>query len=202
MAACCGLRDYCTPHLDRRTVAQSLIICQLYASCLAVISVSAKPRWSRLVTKHINTIMLALLCVYAYRDLWPLTTFTLDPKDASEGWILFAKIIVLFVTAVIVPLFIPRQYIPVDPKVESGPPSGLFTGTHISVSGSNARIEPGTNRILVLATYLYLFGSGRFYGIQNSASVSRPTSTVGRLRLCEKSGEICSSCTFRRSNYM
>ena len=61
--------------------------------------------------------MLVLFGVYVYRDLWPWATVSLDPRDASEGWILFAKLAVLFSTAVGVPLFIPRQYVPVDPKV-------------------------------------------------------------------------------------
>jgi hypothetical protein len=110
--------------------------CQLYASCLAVISVSAKPRWSRLVTRHINAIMLTLFGVYVYRDLWPMATFSLNPKDVSEGPILIAKAIVLFITAVGVPLLIPRQYVAVDPKVESSLVQHPVLDSHVSV-GSN-----------------------------------------------------------------
>lgn len=44
-------------------------------------------------------------------------TFTLQPVDASEGWLLWAKVGVLTVAAVFVPLGIPRRYVPVDPKV-------------------------------------------------------------------------------------
>ncbi|KAF7299044.1 hypothetical protein MIND_00852700 [Mycena indigotica] len=50
----------------------------------------------------------------AYRDLFPLTTYTLIPKDASEGWIIWTKAAFLFMTAIVIPLFRPRLYTPVD----------------------------------------------------------------------------------------
>jgi hypothetical protein len=55
--------------------------------------------------------------VYVYRDLLPLATFTGVPADLSEGRRLWAKIALLFITAVMIPLFTPQQYIPVDPLV-------------------------------------------------------------------------------------
>jgi len=62
-------------------------------------------------------ILLSVLGIYTYRDIWPLATFALKPMDILEGNILWVKIFVLFVTAVMIPLFIPRPYVPVDPKV-------------------------------------------------------------------------------------
>jgi hypothetical protein len=90
---------------------------QLYASLLALISVLAKPRWSKLVTRHLILLLLVIFGVYVYRDLLPLTTFMMVPKDTSEGLILPAKVLVLVFTAVAIPLLIPRQYVPVDPRV-------------------------------------------------------------------------------------
>lgn len=90
---------------------------QVYASFLALVSVAARPRWSRLITKHLVIILLALFGVYLYRDVWPLSTFTKQPLDSHEGWLLWAKIIILAVISVIIPISIPRQYIPFDPKV-------------------------------------------------------------------------------------
>lgn len=72
---------------------------------------------STLVARHLNTILLFSWAVYAYRDLWPLATFTLEPVDASEGALLWAKIGVLTFVATVLPIVVPRQYIPVDPKV-------------------------------------------------------------------------------------
>lgn len=90
---------------------------QAYASILGLISVTAKPRWSRLVSNHLATLLFAMFAVFAYRDLWPLITFNKHPKDISEGALLWAKVAVLFLTSVVFPLVSPRQYIPIDPAV-------------------------------------------------------------------------------------
>jgi hypothetical protein len=87
-----------------------------YASLLATATVAAKRRWSRVVVKHLNILLVTTLFVYTYRDLFPLITYRRIPLDLAEGWILWAKSSTLFIAAVVVPLFIPRQYIPVDPK--------------------------------------------------------------------------------------
>jgi hypothetical protein len=89
----------------------------MYASLLALISVSAKPRWSKLVTRHLAFLLVVIFGVYFYRDLWPLATYTTTPVDICEGRILWAKGIVLTLIAVAIPLLIPRQYVPVDAKV-------------------------------------------------------------------------------------
>jgi ABC-type multidrug transport system fused ATPase/permease subunit len=54
--------------------------------------------------------------VYLYRDIWPLAITTKEPKDLQEGYMLWVKFSITVLTAVIIPLFIPRQYVPVDPK--------------------------------------------------------------------------------------
>ena len=81
-------------------------------------SVAGSAKTSRVVVKHLNTVLLSAFCVYFYRDVFPLATFTLAPMDILEGYILWAKVFILFTVSVIIPLVIPRQYIPVDPKVE------------------------------------------------------------------------------------
>lgn len=88
---------------------------QAYASILALISVVATPAVN--VTRHLTVILLTVWAVFAYRNLWPFATVSLSPMDAAEGPLLWAKLAVLTVAAVIVPLFIPRPYSPVDPKV-------------------------------------------------------------------------------------
>jgi hypothetical protein len=88
-----------------------------YVSVLAIATVSAKRRWSQVATKHLNTVLLVTLIIYVYRDLFPFITYHRVPFDLSEGWILWAKVSALFIASAVVPLFIPRQYIPVDPKV-------------------------------------------------------------------------------------
>ncbi|KAH9939279.1 uncharacterized protein BXZ73DRAFT_99483 [Epithele typhae] len=87
-----------------------------YASLLAFASVLSRPSLNRLFTGHLVFVLLVIWCVYVYRDLWPLATFTLVPADAAEGALLWAKLGLLSFAAVFVPLFIPHQYVPVDPK--------------------------------------------------------------------------------------
>jgi hypothetical protein len=94
----------------------ALAMTSVYASILAIISVAARPALARRVTSHVGWILAAICGVYFYRDVWPLMTFTLQPKDRKEGWLLWAKLGVSTLGGVIVPLFMPRTYIPVDPK--------------------------------------------------------------------------------------
>ena len=73
------------------------------------------------MTRHNNFVLFIALVVYVYRDVWPLATYTERPVDESEGALLWTRLVVLFTTAVIIPLVIPRQYVPVDPKVNTLP---------------------------------------------------------------------------------
>ncbi|KAJ7625348.1 hypothetical protein DFH06DRAFT_1273238 [Mycena polygramma] len=104
-----------------------------YSSVLALASVTASRRWSRVAAKHLNTVLAVTLFVYIYRDLFPLILYHRIPLDLSEGWILWAKVVALSVAAAIVPLFIPRQYIPVDPKNPMAVPNPEQTAPIISL---------------------------------------------------------------------
>ena len=59
---------------------------------------------------HGSWILVATLTVYVYRDVWPLSTTILSPVDASEGVLLWAKVALLSVAGVFVPLFAPRTF--------------------------------------------------------------------------------------------
>ncbi|KAJ7837802.1 hypothetical protein B0H14DRAFT_2449202 [Mycena olivaceomarginata] len=87
----------------------------LYAAFLAILSVAASPKWSRVAIKHLNTVVVSTFFVYFYRDIFPLTTFSLTPMDLWEGLLLWPKVVILFGVSVI-SLIIPRQYLPLDPK--------------------------------------------------------------------------------------
>jgi hypothetical protein len=43
-----------------------------------------------------------------------LGTFTLTPEDLSEGWFLLVKVGLLSVTGILIPLLVPRPYIPMS----------------------------------------------------------------------------------------
>ncbi|KAK0480768.1 hypothetical protein IW261DRAFT_1474488 [Armillaria novae-zelandiae] len=100
----------------REWLAASLCLTFLYTFLLAIISVTARKRWSHVAIRHLNAVLVVTAGVYVYRDLAPLATFTNVPRDISEGWVLWAKIAVLLFTGIVVPLFVPREYTPVDPN--------------------------------------------------------------------------------------
>ncbi|KAK0459012.1 uncharacterized protein EV420DRAFT_1642713 [Desarmillaria tabescens] len=88
----------------------------LYASLLAIVSVTASKRWSRIGIRHMNVVLLSTSAVYVYRDIAPLATFDRIPQDSWEGPLLWIKMGILLCIAILIPLTIPREYTPVDPK--------------------------------------------------------------------------------------
>ena len=72
---------------------------------------------SRVISLHLTLVTLAVFALYAYRDLWPLLTFTLQPLDQGEGSLLWSKIAIAGLVGVVEPLFEPFPYVPVDPRV-------------------------------------------------------------------------------------
>ncbi|KDR83044.1 hypothetical protein GALMADRAFT_134555 [Galerina marginata CBS 339.88] len=87
----------------------------LYASVLSLVALVFK-EWKTSTTRYSIIVLASAGAVYAYRDIWPIATYNSHPADIAEGRILYIKLAVLLITSVIIPLFIPRQYIPVDPK--------------------------------------------------------------------------------------
>ncbi|KAJ7668054.1 multidrug resistance-associated ABC transporter [Mycena rosella] len=86
----------------------------LYASILAFLSICPQNGRDRII-RHVNCVLFAAFCVYTYRDILPLATFSQAPEDLAEGAKLWAKIGLLFISGVGIPLLTPRQYIPLDP---------------------------------------------------------------------------------------
>ena len=77
-------------------------------------------------------ISLAACVLYAYRDIWPLMTFTLRPADEAEGAFLWAKVALLLFIGVVVPMCEPYPYIPVDAKEPMPVPNPEQTASIIS----------------------------------------------------------------------
>ncbi|KAG8968451.1 hypothetical protein FRC03_007393 [Tulasnella sp. 419] len=87
-----------------------------YASLLALLSLSTRPRVRRLLSAHLSTILLFAFGVFAYRDLFPLATYTLKPKDGHNGWLTWTRIGILTFAGIVIPLCVPQVYTPLDPK--------------------------------------------------------------------------------------
>ncbi|KAF8953252.1 multidrug resistance-associated ABC transporter [Flammula alnicola] len=103
-----------------------------YSAILAFISLTSKS-WSTPLTRYNIATLLSTFAIYAYRDLWPLATYAKQPADIAEGKILFVKIAILASTAVVIPLFIPRRYVPIDPKNPMSTPNPEQTASIISM---------------------------------------------------------------------
>ncbi|KAF8071880.1 hypothetical protein FPV67DRAFT_1779021 [Lyophyllum atratum] len=100
-------------------IQEAMLICYFYASTLALVSICSKPKWSTVVARHLNIFLLAILAIYTHRDLLPLSTYVDQPLDISEGWTLWAKIITLALTCLVIPLSMPRQRLPSQSKAAS-----------------------------------------------------------------------------------
>ncbi|KAI0080055.1 P-loop containing nucleoside triphosphate hydrolase protein [Panus rudis PR-1116 ss-1] len=80
--------------------------------------------WMRdadVLSVHLNAVLFICWVTFAYRDLWPLATYKLVPADAAEGWILWGKMALLTLAAVVLPVLTPRPFIPLDPENPSDP---------------------------------------------------------------------------------
>ncbi|KIP05211.1 hypothetical protein PHLGIDRAFT_534835 [Phlebiopsis gigantea 11061_1 CR5-6] len=95
----------------------------LYASLLALCNALVSSRRSLTFSRHLSLVIFATLAVYIYRDLWPLMTFTLQPKDGAEGALLWVKIVLLFFSGALLPLLEPYPYLPYDPSHPAQQPS-------------------------------------------------------------------------------
>ncbi|KAJ7754435.1 multidrug resistance-associated ABC transporter [Mycena metata] len=111
----------------------AMCITYFYASILAVLSVATGAELGRITVKHLNALLLCTFGVYLYRDVFPLATFALNPLDLAEGLLLWAKIVILFTVACVIPLVIPRQYIPVDPETPMPVPNPEQTTSLLSL---------------------------------------------------------------------
>ncbi|KIJ68829.1 hypothetical protein HYDPIDRAFT_25082 [Hydnomerulius pinastri MD-312] len=105
-----------------------------YASLLGLVSVTTSFRNSRLASQHLAAVLLVLFSAFAYRDLYPLLTFNEKPEDLLEGRLLWAKVVILTIISIALPLVVPSQYIPVDPTNRSEFPHPEQTASWLSMS--------------------------------------------------------------------
>ncbi|KAJ7491024.1 P-loop containing nucleoside triphosphate hydrolase protein [Mycena latifolia] len=109
-----------------------LCLVYVYASALASISISGS-RWGTIATRHLNTLLAVIFFTYLYRDLFPLATFDRPQQDIHEGWVLWAKLSILTAIGVLLPLFVPRAYIPLDTQESKTAASPEQTASIISL---------------------------------------------------------------------
>lgn len=95
---------------------------QVYTLVFSLLLLTLRPatRLRRHIITHLDSLLLLAFAVYTYRDIWPLFTFNLDPEDISTP-VTWARVVLLTVSAVLIPLVRPRTYVPVDPEHPSPP---------------------------------------------------------------------------------
>ena len=96
---------------------QDLRAAQTYLAALAAVSVFGKPSVASRAYYHDSFILVLVWSAYVYRDVYPLATLDRVPADSAEGPFFYAKFSLLTIAAVFIPLFVPRKYVPVNPKV-------------------------------------------------------------------------------------
>ncbi|KAF7313856.1 hypothetical protein HMN09_00543200 [Mycena chlorophos] len=90
----------------------------LYAMVLAALSLNPKKNRQGLI-RHANFVLFVAAAVYIYRNVAPLATFTQLPLD--HGAKTAATVALVLFAGIVVPLFTPRLYTPVDPAIEINP---------------------------------------------------------------------------------
>ncbi|KAI9434157.1 hypothetical protein H4582DRAFT_2081171 [Lactarius indigo] len=110
-----GKRHYGGDSLTKREwLGLTVCLTYLYMAFLGFMTLTAQRSRASVASFHLSSLLLGTFSVYAYRDIWPLLTFTLSPVDASEGPLLWVRIGLLAFAAIVIPLLVPYQYIP-DP---------------------------------------------------------------------------------------
>ncbi|KAH7886476.1 hypothetical protein F5I97DRAFT_1926721 [Phlebopus sp. FC_14] len=104
-----------------------------YTVLLSLFAVMTPLRWNGTLSAHLTTVLLVLFGVCAYRNIWPLLTYTQYPLDSHEGALLWGKVASLTLGAIVCPLFSPRLYVPFDTESPSSTPSPEHTASWASL---------------------------------------------------------------------
>ncbi|KZO90157.1 hypothetical protein CALVIDRAFT_412995 [Calocera viscosa TUFC12733] len=88
----------------------------IYAGILSLLYLIVKPSIGRMCNAAAATVLLAQFAVFAWRNLIPFTTIDGVPADLDAPWLLWSRGVLVTVVGIVIPLFVPSQYIPVDPK--------------------------------------------------------------------------------------
>jgi hypothetical protein len=91
-------------------------LAQGYPALLTLLAVVLPAPASRRVSAHGTFITAAILGSYLYQDIWPLLSLYPSAYERGER-ALWAKVALATARSIILPMFEPFPYIPVDPEV-------------------------------------------------------------------------------------
>ncbi|EJT98573.1 P-loop containing nucleoside triphosphate hydrolase protein [Dacryopinax primogenitus] len=86
-----------------------------YATILSILAITLGPVSRKACRTHTTLLLFVVFCVFGWRNLLPLTTFTGVPADGDISWLLWTRGSLLTLVGVLLPLLTPRLYHPVDP---------------------------------------------------------------------------------------
>ncbi|CEL54793.1 ATP-binding cassette transporter abc4 OS=Schizosaccharomyces pombe (strain 972 / ATCC 24843) GN=abc4 PE=3 SV=1 [Rhizoctonia solani AG-1 IB] len=92
----------------------------IYATLLAVLSLFRR-RIQSVANFHLVTLLLVTFGTQAWKYLVPFALSDQDLNELSCDWPIWLHLVLLVFVAVVVPLCIPRLYVPLDPKSPSTP---------------------------------------------------------------------------------
>ena len=92
---------------------------QAYLAILGSLALFGGPSLNGRAYAHASSIAALVWSAYIYRDVYPLATLDKTPADSTEGPLLYAKLALLTIAAVVVPSCVPRKYVPLNPNVSS-----------------------------------------------------------------------------------
>ncbi|KAF8610641.1 hypothetical protein BDV93DRAFT_484022 [Ceratobasidium sp. AG-I] len=93
----------------------SLCIFYMYTTLLAILALTLGARLRVVANFHLMVLLLIAFGVYAWRDIFPFATFSLIPADSAGGWSTWTRIGILMFASIVIPMSIPRPYVPLDP---------------------------------------------------------------------------------------
>lgn len=93
------------------TCVSDILALKDYMVFLAALNTFSTSRIATVASVHLTLVATTMFLVYAYRDLWPLATFTLRPLDESQGVLLWAKVALSAMAGLVIPLLEPYPYI-------------------------------------------------------------------------------------------
>ena len=137
-------------HLLKPTEVAQIAHCALYAylAVLGSLALFGVPPLNGRAYSHVSWILVLVWGTYMYRDVYPLATLNKAPIDTAEGPIFYAKFALLTIAAVLVPIFVPRKYVPANPKVR--PRFRLLA--HVSDSVLQEVLEPNPEQTASLGS--------------------------------------------------
>ncbi|KAG8857072.1 hypothetical protein FRB96_006002 [Tulasnella sp. 330] len=98
-----------------RDIQETRVVFYIYASLLGLLTVLGYYETASVSSVHLTILLPVPFAVLVYRDVIPLAMLAKVSQDGADGWITWARISLLFVAGVAIPLITPRRYTLIDP---------------------------------------------------------------------------------------